>query len=196
MAASPRVAFGQELFSDLFMGEAWGLIKAHKAEVAHYADIELEPDVDAYLEKQRLGGLRLYTARNAFEYADGKFYPRSGPSLVGYAIFVVAPNAHYKSSVQATQDVLFIEKQYRKGTGRLFIAYCEDRLRDEGVQVVYQHLKCAHDHPETMAALGYEKIEHVYGKRLDRGQATALTLNDLAERSPKARGESRGLERL
>ena len=177
VAAEPRVAFGTEIFSDLFVGEAWPLIKAHKLEVAHYADIELEPDVDAYLEKQRLGGLRLFTVRKHEPIGEAEWgkhrvkvplYPIAKQPLVGYAIFVVAPNAHYRSSLQATQDVLYIEKQYRKGTGRLFIAYCEDRLRDEGVQVVHHHLKIAHDHPETMAALGYEPVEKVYQKRLDR----------------------------
>lgn len=177
MAAEPRVAFGQEVLTDLFLGEAWSLIRAHKLEVAHYADIELEPDVDAYLEKQRLGGLRLFTARSTTNVRFGRigiheYIPPekmvSAGDLIGYAIFVVAPNAHYKSSLQATQDVLYIEKAYRKGTGRQFISYCEDRLREEGVQAVYQHLKAKHDHPETMAALGYELVDYVYAKRLDR----------------------------
>lgn len=133
------------------------LLHEHKDEIAHYADIELAPDVDAYNAAEDHGALRCYTAR-----LDGV--------LVGYAIFFVKFNMHYRHSFQAVQDVLFVTKPHRHGrVGFGLIRYSEEQLHAEGVQVVYQHLKTKI--PETIALfhkLGYEDIDLIVAKRLDR----------------------------
>jgi GNAT superfamily N-acetyltransferase len=137
--------------------EIMPLLIAHKDEISNYPDIALDPDVEAYHEIEARGCLRCYTARLA-------------GALVGYAIFFVRHNLHYKASLQAVQDVLFVMKEYRHGrVGLGLIQYATEQLRAEGVQVEYQHLKMKT--PDTIALfhkLGYEDVDLIVAKRLDR----------------------------
>lgn len=135
------------------------LLHEHKEEIAHYPDILLDPDVDGYNFAEYAGLLRCYTAR----VNDG---------LVGYGIFIVRWNMHYRQSLQAVQDVLFVTKPHRYGRiGLGLIRFSERELTAEGVQVVYHHLKVST--PQTIALfhkLGYEDIDLIVGKRLDGPQ--------------------------
>lgn len=134
--------------------EAHALLTAHYQEVAHYQDIELDPDYEGYAALEQAGALRIYTART-----DGK--------LIGYAVYIVRHNLHYRSSLQAVQDVLFIHQVHR-GRGMIFIDWCDQQLKAEGVAVVYQHVKVKLDYGPALAKLGYEPIDHIYGRRLDK----------------------------
>jgi len=133
------------------------LLQEHKEEIAHYQDILLNPDQPAYEQAEDRGLLRCYVAR-----LNGE--------LVGYAIFFVKRNMHYRDSLQAVQDVLFVTKPHRHGrVGLKLIQYSEDQLKTEGVQVCYHHVKVST--PDTVALfhkLGYEDIDLIVGKRLDR----------------------------
>jgi GNAT superfamily N-acetyltransferase len=147
--------FTRELAHDLWP-EIMPLLEAHKREVAHYPDIRLEVDVEAYNLAEESGCLRCYTARVA-----GR--------LVGYLVLFVRANLHYRQSVQAVQDVLFVVPAFRitRVPTRL-IAFAEAQLRCEGVQVLYQHMKAARHEEALMQMLGYTLIDHIWGKRLDR----------------------------
>jgi hypothetical protein len=137
--------------------EIMPLLIAHKEEIALYPDIALSPDMDRYNEIEDAGRLRCYTAR-------------LGETLVGYAIFFVMQNLHYQDSLQANQDVLFVQKAHRHGRiGLGLIRFSESALKTEGVQVVYQHIK-VHT-PETVSLferLGYTASDLMMAKRLDR----------------------------
>lgn len=133
------------------------LLEAHWREVAHYQDIGLEPDKDAYAEHEQAGALRCFTARDA-----GR--------LVGYAFFFVRPNMHYRGSLQAWQDVLFLHPDYRGRAGVTLIRVAETRLRAEGVQVVYHHAKRTNRVGELLGRLGYELVDEIYAKRLDKNK--------------------------
>ncbi len=52
--------------------------------------------------------------------------------------------------------------------GARFIQWCDEQLTAEAVQVVYQHVKLAYDFGSLLTRLGYEPIETVWGRRLDR----------------------------
>lgn len=135
--------------------EIKSLLEAHYAEIAHYSDIPIGCDYDSYLTMEANGKLRIYTIR-----LDG--------ALVGYAIFKVATSLHYRTSLQAQQDVLYLDPTYRKGRiGMRFIQFCDGQLQAEGVQVVYQHVKAKHNFGPMLERLGYELIDHLYGRRLD-----------------------------
>lgn len=135
--------------------EAYPLLYAHWEEIAHFKDISLEPDLDAYEKLHKAGVLRTFTARNEFD------------KLVGYAVFVVRANPHYRSSVQAVQDILYVDKQYR-GKGLEFIKWCDEQLKAEGVQAVYQHVKQAHNFGPALERIGYELVDLIYARRLDK----------------------------
>ncbi len=135
--------------------EAWPLLLAHWGEVAHYPDIPLDPDDAAYFELEDAGFLRVFTVRREGE-------------LIGYAVFLVGPNPHYRTSLQAKQDILFLLPVYRGSRiGYKFIKYCDDQLRDESVQVVYHHVKPKVDFGPLLKHIGYEFTETIYGRRLD-----------------------------
>lgn len=135
--------------------EAAPLLQAHWREIAHYQDIELKPDVETYARLQAAGQLRCYTARDS-----GR--------LIGYVVFFVRPNLHYSASLQAHQDVLFVALHYRKGmVGVRLIKFAEERLRAEGVQVIYHHAKRTNKVGGLLERLGYELVDEIYAKRLD-----------------------------
>jgi hypothetical protein len=152
--------YQRERFLDV-VAEATPLLVRHWKEIAHYQDIVLNPDISGYVDIERRGGLRLFTAR------DGK-------KLAGYAVFFIRHNMHYQDSLQAVQDVLFLDEGYRKGfTGIKLIKYADEALRDEGVQVVYHHIKSAHNFGPILERMGYQLVDLIYARRLDHGNVSS-----------------------
>lgn len=147
------VAFSLEKYQDIYE-EMYPLIQKHYKEISHYQDIELKIDNQMYFQMERVGALKAFTARLKGE-------------LIGYAVFFVRNNLHYSDSMQALQDVIFIDPT-RRGFGKYFINWCDMWLKDYGVQVVYHHVKDKFDFGPMLYSLGYEKIDIVYGRRLDR----------------------------
>ena len=136
--------------------EARPLFEAHYLEVAHYQDIPLDINEDAYRQCEEAGLLRCFTARY-------------NGDLVGYCVFMVRPNLRYSTSIQAVQDILFVDKTKRGALiGKRLIDFCEQRLKAEGVQVVYQHAKITSTVGRFFEAVGYTLIDGIYGKRLDQ----------------------------
>ncbi len=147
------ITFQTEKVSDLW-DEVMPLLERNRQEIAHYQDIPLGPDIEAYAAVEKAGRLRCYTARDV-------------RTLIGYLVFSVGPNLHYKSSLQATQDVLFLAPEYRKGgSGLGLIQHDERALTAEGVQVILQHVKLTNQVGKLLATMGYERIEEIYAKRL------------------------------
>jgi hypothetical protein len=86
------------------MGRSTPTSRTHWREITHYADIPLDPDIDTYNTMEVIGALRCFTARE-----QGR--------LVGYAVFFIRHNLHYRSSLQAMQDVLFVLPEHRGRVG-------------------------------------------------------------------------------
>lgn len=151
------VTIEREPFSRALYEEMLPLLTLHWREIAKFADIPLEVDVERYLHTEEAGALRFFAAR-----MDGK--------LIGYACFFVAVHPHYKGSLQAMQDVLFVDPACRCGSiGLRLVKHCDEELAQEGVQVVLQHAKVNHEPLHViLPRLGYEAIDLVYAKRLDR----------------------------
>lgn len=136
------------------------LLAKHWQEVAFYKDIPLDPDWELYQATEQIGRLRIFTARIRGE-------------LVGYAAFILNRNPHYKSSWQAAQDVIFVAPEHRNGKlGAHLILFAERHLRAETppVQVTYQHSKASADLDigPLLKRLGYEFVDTIWAKRLDR----------------------------
>lgn len=132
------------------------LFEKHWREVAHYQDIQLDPDWGRYFDSQKKGILKTFTARK-----------REDDEIVGYAFFVVAHNLHYRKSLQAVQDIIFIDPEHR-GFGKRFISWCDEQLKSSGVQAVYHHVKKAHNFGPLLERDGYELVDLIYAKRLDK----------------------------
>lgn len=153
-----EVAYARETLSR-FIDEAFPLLSDHWQEVSHYSDIPLDPDLVRYHSSEDQGMLRVYTAR-------------VGGKLAGYSVFLVNHNAHYASSLQAQQDVLFVHPDFRRGRlGIRLIDFADAELKAEGVQVVTHHVKVKH---LALAAIlerkNYELVEVIYAKRLDSNE--------------------------
>lgn len=148
------VNFQRENVKDVWE-EILPLFNFHWLEIAHDTTIALDPDYDFYLKADELGMLRVFTARENGE-------------LVGYCVYFVKPNPHYRKHIYAIQDVLFIKQSRRGRFGLKFIAWCDEQLKEQGVHVVTQHVKASHDFgPALKKRLGYELVDYLYVKRLN-----------------------------
>ena len=147
------LTFQVEKLQDIW-DEILPILKEHYLEIAHYKDIRFEPDVAYYFSAEDNGKVHTFTARE-----DGE--------LIGYAVFGVLYNIHYKSSKQAHQDIIYIKKE-KRGFGRYFIEWCDEQLRGMGVQVVYHHIKASHNWGKVLEKMGYQMVDVLYTKRLDK----------------------------
>lgn len=129
------------------------LWEAHWKEIAvDQSKIPLEVDILKYLRLQREGQLLTVVAREA-----GK--------LVGYCIMFVAPHPHYRSTLFAGNDVLYLIPEARKGTNALkLIKFTEDFLKDSGVEKITWHIKPHKNFGAILEHRGYELFEFIYGK--------------------------------
>lgn len=150
------VMYAEERLADM-LSEMRPLLVEHWQEIAAYPDIPLAVDDAFYAEMDRQHRLVIVTARK-----DGH--------LIGYAVFLLNFHAHYRTSLQATQDVLYLHPSHRTGrTGLRLIQATERILKAKGVQVVHQHVKVAHPAlGRLLAHEGYTQVEALYCKRLDR----------------------------
>lgn len=146
--------FKSEKIADV-LEEAKPLLLKHWEEIAHYKDIPFDPDYDQYIKLEELGTTRSFSARTE----DGV--------LIGYAVFFVRPHIHYRSTLMAYQDIIFLDKAHR-GIGFFFIKFCDDSLRSEGIKVVLQHIKAKFNWGPMIERMGYELQDLIYTKRLDK----------------------------
>lgn len=145
--------FQREKLSPELFSEVLPLLSAHYREVAHYQDIEFDPDMEGYEKLEKAEMLRIFTCRDEGE-------------LVGYAVYMVSRNLHYKNSKQAHQDILYVKPE-KRGVGHRLVRWADEQLRLEGVQVVAQHTKAKHNFGPMLEWLGYELMDHIYVRRLD-----------------------------
>lgn len=135
--------------------EAKPLLQKHWEEIAHYKDIPLNPDYELYFQLEKIGVLKVFICRND-QY-----------KILGYAVYVVRPNMHYKHSLMAMQDIIYLDPNGR-GTGLFFLKWCDEQLKDMGCQVVFQHIKAAHNFGPALERIGYGLQDLIYSKRLDK----------------------------
>jgi L-amino acid N-acyltransferase YncA len=117
--------------------------------------IAYDPDWERYAELDRLGYLKIVTAR------DGK-------KLVGWHMSTVSSHPHYKSSLFAMQDLYYVLPEYRRMPTvgmRLFMAM-EDEMRRLGVKEMVGNTKVHLDRSPLFEHLGWEKTAICYRKVL------------------------------
>lgn len=142
--------FQEEKLKDC-LEEAKPLLYAHWKEIAHYQDIEFAPDYEQYFRMEEAGVIKVFTAREQ-------------SVLVGYAVYFIRHHIHYKSCLCAYQDILFLDPNYRR-TGGIFIKWCDERLKELGVQLIIQHIKAAHNFGKMLERFGYELMDLIFVKK-------------------------------
>lgn len=149
-----NITYQIESFGGL-INEIKPLLQSHYEEIArHRGKIALNPDYDKYRELDRMGFLHGVTVRN-----EGK--------LIGYFLSFVIPHLHYKDHIFSSNDVVFVSKEYRKGTiaAKMF-KFAEATLKEKGVTKMHVNVKLANDFGSLLERLGYVPIERIYEKIL------------------------------
>ena len=137
-----------------FLNELEPLFPLHYDELCVTKEFELDPDYDAYRTMAKAGMLRCITCRNDDE-------------LIGYIIFFIHPNLHYRSCKTATEDIYFVKKEYRKGrVGIKLFQYAEQVLRHCGVQRIVVNTKVHLDNSRLFEYLGFRLTDKVFTKIL------------------------------
>lgn len=138
----------------LIKKDAKALFEKHYNEISHFKNIPLSIHEDAYLALDKSDGFKVFTAR------------KNG-TLIGYNVYFIHNSLHYKESIQAVQDAVFIDPDHR-GFGKDFLLYCENELKNIGVHVIYNHIKASYNIGPMLEKLGYELVDLVYGKQINK----------------------------
>jgi len=131
------------------------LIQLDWEEIEHQKAVrKLDVDWDLYETLEDAGTLRIFTVRD-----EGK--------LIGYYFAMFVPSLHNKGLVQASSDVIFLHKDYRKGRiGCKLFQFAEQCLKDDGAQVMYITTTKQNPIDALMNKLGYSEIETRFEKVL------------------------------
>jgi GNAT superfamily N-acetyltransferase len=145
--------YQRETFDEAYT-DALPMLEAHRIEISDN-DVPLDVNVKAYQQSEKLGLLRIYTARN-------------DRGMVGYAAMFIHRGLHNQDNLQAAQDIFYVDPEWRGGmVGTRLLKFVEDQLRREGVQIVYQTVKIKHPMlGQLLERSGYTATETVYQRRL------------------------------
>jgi len=154
MGAKRLMQYQQEFLATAY-DDIQELLQLHWQEIALNKDvIKLNPDWEQYEAAEKAGALRGFTARE-----NGK--------LVGYFVVLVSRSMHYKDHLFATNDVIFLHPDHRKGfAGVRLIKFAADCLRSDGVSMLFINTKVHRPFGTVLKRLGFNHVESVFSKRL------------------------------
>lgn len=144
--------FAREILTMDLCHELLPLFEEHHNEMPFIRETELEPNFESYVSLERLGFLRLFTAR-----ADGG-------EILGHIFFMIAPSLQARRRTIANNDVLFIRKEHR-GFGNKFIKWCVEELRNDGIDITYITTHTDLDFGPMLMRMNFEKLGHIYMRR-------------------------------
>ncbi len=141
----------ERLFPDLFF-EMKPLLERHWDEIAlKEAFGPVDIDENGYRALHDCGMLHITTARD-------------GGALIGYAVYFVMHNFHYKTRTVAESDVFFLLPEYRKGLAGVRLLREADRALSEIADVIVNKVKAAHDCGRIFERMGYQLAEKQFMK--------------------------------
>ncbi len=131
------------------------LLEQHYEELTRNKEvIKLNVDWDAYRAMEKSGRL---VAIGVWDSGE----------LLGYSVFFLSRHMHYKDSLMALNDVLFLRQDKRKGSlGIKLIKKSENILEGCGVTKILWHCKYGTVAGELLKKLGYVDEEFTVGKLL------------------------------
>ena len=132
------------------------LLELHYQEIASFKeDVPLDPDFEKYRQMEELGRLLIIAAR-----AEG--------ALVGYSIFFLIPHMHYKSTLCAMNDIVFLRHDLRHGGAGIRLFKESERIvREHGAKFLSWHIKPINDFSRVLERLGYAHHEIIMAKILE-----------------------------
>ena len=152
-----QVSFACETYAQV-IDDLLPLLKPHHRELGPYQDkMPTDPDFDFYKKASEAGLCQFYTAR-------------LGGELIGYAAYLIRPSLHYRTTMWALCDMVWLSPGRRgHGIGHLLFDFIERDLRNEK-KVFVMHTTAKKDHPALSGLLtqrGHNLVELGYQKRLD-----------------------------
>jgi hypothetical protein len=146
--------YSEESFSIELYQEIRELAGPHEQESVTFDGLKPDPDQSLYAEAAYMGLLRIYCARR-------------GGLLMGYAVFFLSPHPHYRGQVFATQNLIYLVPDERKGsTGTRFLRWCDAQLKAAGAVVVHHYSGLKKDISSVLLRSGYKMIETLWAKKL------------------------------
>ena len=132
------------------------LLDDHYEELTLHKDkIKLAPDWELYDKMEKAQQFYLLTVRD-----------EESNALIGYSAWFVKPHIHYKATIVAMNDVLFLDKKHRLGmTGIKLLKFSEQEMRKVAHKIVW-HVKESSDFRPILHRLGYIDEDFLVGKML------------------------------
>lgn len=140
------------------------MFHAHAKELEPEFEELVSPDWEAYLGLEERGQL---LALGAWARVPG-FHAPAGERLVGYAVGVVLPSAHYRDVITLHHDLLFVEEKSRKGgLGARLMSALKILARGRGARRILMHAKPGTVFERLLLRLGFSIEEVIYSKEVD-----------------------------
>lgn len=154
LSMADKITYQQEFLYKV-VDDVKPLLEQDWQEIEHNKDLlPLDPDWDAYETLEQQGMLQIYTVRDS-----GK--------LVGYFPVVIFPSLHSKGRMLVANDVIYLHKDYRKGSvGTRLFKFVEKCLKEDGYKVLYVTTTEQYPIDPLMKRLGYNKTETKFEKVL------------------------------
>lgn len=132
------------------------MFKNHYEELSVTKQFDLNPDLDVYWEADKRKVLKVITCENDNE-------------IIGYIVYFIGLNLHYKDCLLATEDIYYLKPEYRKGSiGIRMFKFAENYLKSIGVNMIKYSTKVHLDNSRLFEFLGYQFTEKVFLKKLDK----------------------------
>lgn len=139
-----------ECFDEVLM-----LLEDHYNELSVTKGFKLNPDYEVYKQADKTGNVRVIICRN-------------NGVIIGYIIYFIGLNLHYKDCLLATEDIYYLKPEYRKGTtGIKMFKFAEKYLKTLGVNMVKYSTKVHMDNSKLFEYLDCKLIEKVFVKNLE-----------------------------
>ena len=148
------VSYQQEFLSEV-EDDIKPLLKRDWLEIEHSKSVRsLDPDWEAYYRAENSDMLRVFTVRD-------------DTILVGYFVVLLIPSLHNKGLVQGIVDIIYLDKEYRKGfTGYKLFKFSEKCLKEDNIKVMHVTTTEVNPIDPILKRLGYSKIETKFEKVL------------------------------
>lgn len=148
------ITYMVEPLTDELIKEITPILETHREELQSYKDMKLNPDWHAYKILEVINKLMWLIARE-----EGV--------IVGYSLYVISNNLHYKDFLFAQEDVFYVVNDKRGSRiGINLIRKSEYLLKEMGVDVITHHAKFTNNFAPFLERLGYHKTETMLAKRL------------------------------
>jgi len=117
-------------------------------------DLKLNPDWSTYDAMYAAGLFGVYTVRKKSK-------------LVGYLGILARNHPHYKDYIFASNDVLFLDKECRKGlVGYFLLKFCVEDLTKKGVNILLFNSTVDKPYDLILKRLGFKHQENLYMKKV------------------------------